>query len=83
MFSAAEEQVLKILGRRKMTIYELTERYYADAINIPMDPENYIGRVVRRITKKCTHFKLSWTIVGTRSVQGRTVWRKPLKSKRR
>lgn len=83
MFSHAEEAVIKILGRRKMTIREIAETFYKGrSAMIPMDPQNYIGNVLRRISKKCSHNKLSWNIVGERSGGGRTVWRKPLKSKR-
>ncbi len=82
MFSNAEDEVLKILGRKKMTIHEIMLKYYEGKnATIPMDPENYIGMVIRRIAKKCAHFKLDWTIVGTRSVHGRTVWKKSLKDK--
>lgn len=85
MFSFAEERVIKILGRRKLTIQAIAQKYYASkdrTLTPPMDPQNYIGRVVRRISMKCEHFELDWTIVGERINGSRTVWRKPLKSKR-
>lgn len=83
MFSPAEEKVIEIIGKRKITIHRIAEKFYLNYEDFqPLDPENYIGLVVRRISKKCRHYKLKWTIVGSRSVKGRTVWRMPLKSKR-
>lgn len=85
MFSYAEERVIKILGHRKLTIHAIAEKYYDSKdhhLEPPMDPQNYISRVVRRISTKCEHFNLKWTIVGERINGSRTVWRKPLKSKR-
>lgn len=77
MFSEAEKQVLKILGRKKMTITAIAEDFYFDG-DIPeiADPNNYIGRVLRRIKRKCEFNKLDWTIEGKGAgSHGRTVWK--------
>ncbi len=77
-FSEAEQQVLKILGRKKMTIQDIAEDFYhdGDSHHEIVDPGNYIANVVRRIKRKCEFFKLDWTIDGVgRGRGGRTVWR--------
>lgn len=76
MFSEAEWEIIRILGRRKMTIAQLTENFYFNGgkPNI-VEPNNYIGAAVRRISKKCENNRLSWTIVGKRGAGGRTVWK--------
>lgn len=80
-FSQMEKQVLKILGRRKLTIAELVDRYLDEHETIhSVDPQNYFATIVRRITKKCEYHKLSFTIEGKGGGRhGRTVWRTPQK----
>lgn len=80
-FSEHEKMVLKIIGRRKMTIHDITMEFYHSQ-EMPVDPGNYIGLVVRRIKAKCQHQKLGWTLHGTkgRSRGGRTIWRGKRKS---
>jgi hypothetical protein len=76
IFSFDELLVIKILGRKKKTITEITEECFIDKKEAPMDPNIYIANVVRRISKKCDHYKLPWTIVGEGGGRGgRTVWR--------
>ena len=75
MFSESEESILKIIGRRKMTIAEITEEYFA-YVEPRLDDNNYVGSVIRRIKKKCDFHKLPWTLVGKGGGRGgRTVWR--------
>lgn len=76
VFSDAEQQILKILGNRKMTLIEITERFYDDGDHSEVfSPNNYIGSAIRRIAKKAEHFDLPWRIAGKRDVTGRTVWK--------
>lgn len=76
MFSPTEKVIIKIIGRRKITIAEITEKYLEDADPAPITPNNYIGLVVRRIVAKCNHYKLNWTLDGVGTGRGgRTVWR--------
>ncbi len=76
MFSTNEAQVLKIIGRRKMTIIEITDKYYHSRGPRPMNANNYIGMVVRRINTKCEYHNLPWGLEGTGMGRGgKTVWR--------
>jgi hypothetical protein len=74
MFSAHEEQVLKIIGRKKITVAEITESFKSEQPHL--DTQNYVASVIRRINRKCVHHKLDWTLVGKGTGRGgRTVWR--------
>lgn len=75
MFSPTEEKVLKLLGRRKMTIGLLTKKMRVDQDNWLID-NNRIAGAVRRINRKCEHYKLNWFLNGHGlGRQGKTVWR--------
>lgn len=83
VFSRSEEEILKVLGRRKMSVQQITEKFFSDSTRVePMQPNNYIGSALRRIAKKAEHFDLNWRLAGKRDSQGRTVWRVPRKSER-
>lgn len=76
MFSDAEKKLLKVLGRKKKTITELTIDYYGD---LPYGKSNYIASVVRRINAKCEHHGTSWYLNGKGLGRGgKTVWREKL-----
>ncbi len=77
IFSFSEELVLKILGQRKMTIGEITAAMYIDEQEAaPIEPNNYVASVVRKIRMKCEYNQLPWTIVGIGGGRGgKTVWR--------
>lgn len=77
MFSHREQQILRILGRRKMTVIQITNEFYG--LTYPFERNNYIGAAIRRISRKCEHNKLPWTISGKRTFKGRTVWREKRK----
>lgn len=75
MFSPNEEKILKILGRKKMTITAITKKFYGE--NHPVDANNNIAGTLRRIRKKCTYdFKCTFNLSGEgRGRGGRTVWK--------
>lgn len=74
-FSEHEKMVIKILGRSKMTIHDLSESFYGSR-NLPFEGQNYVAKVVRRIASKCEIHKLNWTIKGVGGGRGgRTIWR--------
>lgn len=76
MFSPTEKTVIDIIGRRKITLAELTEELARVSQHESFDLNNYVAGVVRRIVKKCDHYKLNWTIEGQGSGRGgRTVWK--------
>lgn len=75
VFSEHEKMVLKILGRRKMTIHEIADEFYHSR-EVELAPRNYVAFVIRRITAKCKKMKLKWTLEGKGVGRGgRTVWR--------
>ncbi len=81
IFSPSEKQVIKIIGRRKITVAEITEKYFDEITVAPLNPNNYIAGLVRRISLKCRYYRLNWTLDGKGVGRGgRTVWRKKVES---
>jgi hypothetical protein len=82
IFSTNERLVLKIIGRRKMTIAAVADFFY-DSCSLKGDElerKNYIAGVVRRIVRKCELNNSPWTLVGKGGGRtGRTVWRQKRK----
>lgn len=75
LFSEHENMILKILGRRKMSIQEISDSFYHSR-EVPLASRNYVALVIRRIEAKCEKDKLSWTIRGKGIGRGgKTVWR--------
>lgn len=74
-FSEHEKMVLHILGRRKMTVREISEQFYHSQ-ELPLESQNYVAMIVRRIVRKCEKMDLNWTIEGKGGGRGgRTIWR--------
>jgi hypothetical protein len=63
MFSPREEAILKILGKKKLTMHDIAEKLFMHLIYKPLEPEILVGNSVKRIIKKCNHHKLDWTLV--------------------
>ncbi len=75
LFSDTENQVIKMVGKEKLTIQQITERLYGGRTR-PFNAQNYVAFVVRQITKKCDYHKLDWTLEGEGIGRGgRTVHR--------
>ena len=62
-FSEREDELLKVLGGRKMSIKDLTLKM---SLEKSFDCEIAVGNCVRRIIRKCEHYKLNWTLTKTR-----------------
>lgn len=60
MFSPSEQKILKILGRKKMTVTQITVELYRDRPQI--HGNIVVNNCVNRIIKKCTVKKLDWTL---------------------
>lgn len=74
IFSPTEAKILKILGRRKLTITELTEKFHEG--KPPAEANNTIAAAVRRIRMKTLVHDLNWTIHSFGMGRaGKTVWR--------
>ena len=74
-FSEHEKMILKILGRRKMTVKELSEEFYSSR-QVELASRNYVNMIIRRIAAKCEIHQVNWTIKGKGGGRhGKTVWR--------
>ena len=62
-FSSREKAIIKVIGRRQLTIAEISEEVYKDdQFTKPLDPEITISNYIRRIIKKCEYYELNWTL---------------------
>jgi hypothetical protein len=68
MFSNREEEIIKIIGKKKVTIKIIAGELFENKI-LPFDWEISVGNSVRRIIEKCEHYKLPWTL--TKIKEGR------------
>lgn len=74
IFSPTENKVLKLLGKRKLTIAELTLKFHSG--RPPLEANNNIAAAVRRINAKCDHHDLPWFLNGSGMGRaGKTVWK--------
>lgn len=64
MFSKREEEILKIIGRKKITIKVICEELFVHThpSERPFDAEISVGNSVRRIIEKCDYNRLNWTL---------------------
>lgn len=84
VFSENERLVIKIIGKKKMSISMVADFFYNSKEMTGDDTErkNYIAGVVRRINRKCVFNNLSWTFAGKGGGRtGRTVWKVKRESK--
>lgn len=73
-FSPNENKILEIVGRKKMTITEITQKFYNG--KGPVSASTIVSNAIRRINFKCEYHKLDWYIAGEGMGRvGRTVWR--------
>ena len=59
MFSMREKDIIKTIGRKKVTIADIANKV------VPLDVVDAtitVSNSVRRIIKKCDHYKLEWTL---------------------
>lgn len=73
MFSPRETEILKLLGRRRMTYNNIALELFPHPI--PIDAEISVGNSIRRIIKKCEAEKLKFQIVKKKINGYMTVWR--------
>lgn len=60
--SKREEEVMKILGKKAMSLEEIAKVFYKS--DLPFDASNLMGNIVRRIRRKCEFDKKTdWTIL--------------------
>lgn len=77
IFSPLENEILKILGKKHLTIVAITKEVY----NRPtMNSANVVASAIRRINLKCELHETSWFINGSGTGRaGRTVWKDAVK----
>jgi hypothetical protein len=77
MFSTLENEIIKRIGKKRVTITDLSRTFITkphDGVEI-FEINNSIAGVIRRVIRKCNHYGLDWTIDGTgRGRAGKTVW---------
>lgn len=79
-FSPTESKMLKILGKKKMSIAEISEKMYEGIAKKPMNASIIVSGLISRINKKTEYFDLNWFLDGEgQGRAGRTVWVKETK----
>lgn len=63
MFSTREKEIIKVLGNKKMSIEEITNKVFEGKDKKPFDAKISIGNTIRRIAEKCDFFELDWTLI--------------------
>jgi hypothetical protein len=62
MFSERETQIIKIIGRKKLTVKEISAELFQDESKKPFDACVGINNSIRRINEKCAFYKVEWTL---------------------
>ncbi len=76
VFSPSEQKILAILGRKRMTLTQITEKFYKGWVTTHLDASVPIASAIRRINRKCEKFHMGWKLAGEGTGRhGKTVWR--------
>jgi len=75
-FSNREQQIIEIIGRKKMTLEQISSELYKNGAHQTFDSAISTANSVRRIIKKCEFHKLAWTLEKTRVDKKLTIKRK-------
>lgn len=65
-FSEREEAIIKIIGRKKVTLETISSELFMRSTHRPFDSDISVANSVRRIIKKCLYHDLPWTLEKTR-----------------
>lgn len=72
-FSKTEQEILDVIGKRKLTIKEITDKHFGT--DQPLEAGNRIAGVVRRIKRKCEYYEdIGWTIRDESEGKEKLVW---------
>lgn len=75
IFSPTETKILKIVGKRRIKIVDITKLVYKGKKK-PVTANHTVATAIRRINLKCDYYKLSWSLCGSGFGRlGKTVWR--------
>lgn len=78
-FSDRELKVLKTLGKKKMTLRQLSDKVFTDDV---MNAQIMMATLVTRVQKKCKFHKLNWSLLSEgQGRAGKTVWLASTRSK--
>ena len=66
IFSEREQNILAILGRKRLSLEDIANELFKENVE-PFDANILIANSIRRIIKKCSYYKLDWTLIKTRS----------------
>ena len=75
-FSERERQIIKIIGRKKMTLEEISRDLFKEIDRF--EGNIVVANSVTRIIKKCTFHTLDWTLVKTRENNKLTIKKESL-----
>lgn len=65
MLSDREKAIVKIIGSKTKTLEEISSELFKNTKK-PFDTNICVANSVRRIIKKCDHYKLDWTLIKNR-----------------
>ena len=60
MFSAREESLINIVGKKSLSFGEIAQRLFKN--DIPMDANIKVNNCVNRIIMKCEHHEKDWAL---------------------
>lgn len=74
MLSPMEKKIVKIIGKKEISIKDITKQYYGKEKK-PIGANNNIAAAIRRIILKCSYYNVDWIIDGKGTGRrGRIVW---------
>jgi hypothetical protein len=62
-FSPRENEIIKIVRNRKLTVKQISAELFPDQSKKPFDDCVGINNSIRRINEKCAFYKLEWSLV--------------------
>ena len=66
VLTTREKDILKIIGRRQLTIKLIASELFRRSDNVPFDTAVTVNNSIKRIIKKCKLNKLDWTLERTK-----------------
>lgn len=80
MFSERELSVIEVLGKKTLSIKEISYSLFGADLDTPLNAEIIVSNNIQRITKKCKHYKLPWTLKKNRVLGKLYIYRAAVKS---
>lgn len=67
MFSEREIKIIRIIGKKKLTIEDVSSELFKGDKNTPFDANITVSNSIRRIINKCAFYSSHWTLTKERS----------------